>query len=567
MIAERTIRDIVIEEGFVTAERLNEVLAARTDSTENVGDLLQRMGLITEKQHLQCVALQAGIPFVDLSKLEIEQDVARSISHQLAVKHLAIPIEKTEYAASVAMFNPLDVASIDEIRVQLGVDVDPMFATESDVREAIFRAFGSFDSLSVLAGEFAKGVEISTSDAGAEDDQATISLNEREDGAPIIRLANALLARAIRGHASDVHVEPGPNDTRVRFRVDGILSEVMTIPKAVQRPFVSRLKVIAGLDIGERRIPQDGRFSVSLSEGSYDLRVSTYPTVHGEKVVLRVLDKSSLAVNLTTLGIPPLSLDRILKRVEESQGLILVTGPTGSGKSTTLYSILNHLNDNSRNIVTIEDPVEYQLEGIAQANVNVGAGMTFANGLRAILRQDPDVILVGESRDPETAKTAIEASLTGHLVLTSLHANDSMAAVVRLVEMGVEPFLVSSSVTLSVAQRLMRRTCSHCAKPYLPDSIVLESLDLPLNREYLKGEGCEKCGGTGYRGRCGVYEVADISQRIRQMIFVGESTDAIRREAVRGGMRTLRQDALTKVLEGISTVEEVLRVTPNESQE
>ena len=282
MIAERTIRDIVIEEGFVTAERLNEVLASRTDSTENVGDLLQRMGLITEKQHLQCVALQAGIPFVDLSKLEIEQDVARSISHQLAVKHLAIPIEKTEYAASVAMFNPLDVASIDEIRVQLGVDVDPMFATESDVREAIFRAFGSFDSLSVLAGEFAKGVEISTSDAGAEDDQTTISLNEREDGAPIIRLANALLARAIRGHASDVHVEPGPNDTRVRFRVDGILSEVMTIPKAVQRPFVSRLKVIAGLDIGERRIPQDGRFSVSLSEGSYDLRVSTYPTVHGE---------------------------------------------------------------------------------------------------------------------------------------------------------------------------------------------------------------------------------------------------------------------------------------------
>ena len=330
MIAERTIRDIVIEEGFVTAERLNEVLASRTDSTENVGDLLQRMGLITEKQHLQCVALQAGIPFVDLSKLEIEQDVARSISHQLAVKHLAIPIEKTEYAASVAMFNPLDVASIDEIRVQLGVDVDPMFATESDVREAIFRAFGSFDSLSVLAGEFAKGVEISTSDAGAEDDQTTISLNEREDGAPIIRLANALLARAIRGHASDVHVEPGPNDTRVRFRVDGILSEVMTIPKAVQRPFVSRLKVIAGLDIGERRIPQDGRFSVSLSEGSYDLRVSTYPTVHGEKVVLRVLDKSSLAVNLTTLGIPPLSLDRILKRVEESQGLILVTGPTES---------------------------------------------------------------------------------------------------------------------------------------------------------------------------------------------------------------------------------------------
>ncbi len=567
MIAERTIRDIVIEEGFVTAERLNEVLASRTDSTENVGDLLQRMGLITEKQHLQCVALQAGIPFVDLSKLEIEQDVARSISHQLAVKHLAIPIEKTEYAASVAMFNPLDVASIDEIRVQLGVDVDPMFATESDVREAIFRAFGSFDSLSLLAGEFAKGVDISTSDAGAEDDQTTISLNEREDGAPIIRLANALLARAIRGHASDVHVEPGPNETRVRFRVDGILSEVMTIPKAVQRPFVSRLKVIAGLDIGERRIPQDGRFSVSLSEGSYDLRVSTYPTVHGEKVVLRVLDKSSLAVNLTTLGIPPLSLDRILKRVEESQGLILVTGPTGSGKSTTLYSILNHLNDNSRNIVTIEDPVEYQLEGIAQANVNVGAGMTFANGLRAILRQDPDVILVGESRDPETAKTAIEASLTGHLVLTSLHANDSMAAVVRLVEMGVEPFLVSSSVTLSVAQRLMRRTCSHCAKPYLPDSIVLESLDLPINREYLKGEGCEKCSGTGYRGRCGVYEVADISQRIRQMIFVGESTDAIRREAVRGGMRTLRQDALTKVLEGISTVEEVLRVTPNESQE
>jgi type IV pilus assembly protein PilB len=562
MHLERSIKDIVVEEGFVSGDQLSEILASRSDATENVGEMLVRLGLISEKQHLQCLGLQTGIPFADLMKIHIDLDGAKRISHQLAVRHMAIPVEVTEYAASVAMVNPLNIAAIDEIREQLGVNVDPMWASEGDIRETVFKVFGSLDNLSVLVGEFNSN-DVETSDGNDEDERA-YNIGDRQDGAPVIRLANALLARAVRSKASDIHIEPGSRETRVRFRIDGILQEVMTIPKSVQRTLVSRYKVIAGLDIGERRIPQDGRFAVHLSEGNYDLRVSTYPTVHGEKVVMRVLDKSSISIDLQSLGFSQLALERITARAEESQGLILVTGPTGSGKSTTLYSILNHLNDNSRNIVTIEDPVEYQLDGITQANVNVGAGMTFASGLRAILRQDPDVVLVGESRDPETAQTSIEAALTGHLVLTSLHANDSVAAVVRLLEMGIEPFLVSSSVTLSIGQRLVRVVCPHCQQPYVPDTAHLEALGLPHNFEYTIGAGCEKCGGTGYRGRCGIYEVMDVTSRIRSMIFAGESTDAIRRDAIRHGMRSLRQDAIAKVMDRITTVEEVLRVSPSE---
>lgn len=562
MHLERSIKDIVVEEGFVSSDQLSEILASRSDATENVGEMLVRLGLITEKQHLQCLGLQTGIPFADLMKIPIDLDAAKRISHQLAVRHMAIPVEITEYAASVAMVNPLNIAAIDEIREQLGVNVDPMWASEGDIRETVFKVFGSLDNLSVLVGEFNSN-ESDTSESSEEDERA-YHIGDRQDGAPVIRLANALLARAIRSKASDIHIEPGAKETRVRFRIDGILQEVMTLPKSVQRTLVSRYKVIAGLDIGERRIPQDGRFAVHLAEGNFDLRVSTYPTVHGEKVVMRVLDKSSISIDLQSLGFSKLALERIIARAEESQGLILVTGPTGSGKSTTLYSILNHLNDNRRNIVTIEDPVEYQLDGITQANVNVGAGMTFASGLRAILRQDPDVVLVGESRDPETAQTSIEAALTGHLVLTSLHANDSVAAVVRLLEMGIEPFLVSSSVTLSIGQRLVRVVCPNCQQPYVPDPAHLEALGMPSNFEYTMGVGCEKCGGTGYRGRCGIYEVMDVTSRIRSMIFAGESTDTIRREAIRHGMRTLRQDAVAKVMDRITTVEEVLRVSPSE---
>ncbi|MBX3095960.1 MAG: type II/IV secretion system protein [Fimbriimonadaceae bacterium] len=563
MHLERSIKDIVVEEGFVSGDQLSEILAGRADATENVGEMLVRLGLISEKQHLQCLGLQTGIPFADLARTPVDSEGARRISHQIAIRHMAIPVEVTEYAASVAMVNPLNIAAIDEIREQLGVNVDPMWASESDVRDAIFKVFGSLDNLSVLVGEFHSG-DVETVETGSDENDRSYDIAEKQDGAPVIRLANALLAKAIRAKASDIHIEPSARDTKVRFRVDGILQEVMVIPKAVQRTLVSRYKVIAGLDIGERRIPQDGRFAVNITEGTYDLRVSTYPTVNGEKIVMRVLDKSSISIDLQTLGFSPFALERITARAEESQGLILVTGPTGSGKSTTLYSILNHLNDKSRNIVTIEDPVEYQLEGITQANVNNGAGMTFANGLRAILRQDPDVVLVGESRDPETAQTSIEAALTGHLVLTSLHANDSVAAVVRLLEMGIEPFLVSSSVTLSIGQRLVRVICPHCKETYVPDTAHVEALGLPHNFEYIHGAGCEKCGGTGYRGRCGIYEVMDLTSKIRSMIFAGESTDSIRRDAIRHGMRSMRQDAISKVMDHVTTVEEVLRASPGE---
>jgi type IV pilus assembly protein PilB len=565
MNLDRSIGEIFVEEGYVTRDELMHILATRDDTLEPLGDLLVRLGKISEKQKLKCMGLQMGVPFVDLARMEIDSEAARIVPHAVAIRLLAIPIERTEAAASVAMVNPLDLSAIDELNTLTGLDIDPLLATEEDIRECIFRCFGAYDDLGELVGEAIKGIDpeglrVATSEE-EEEQVNVIELREVVEGAPVVKLANALMTRAITMRASDIHIEPHQRRVRVRFRIDGLLQEVMVVPKDLQHALVSRIKILASLDIAERRIPQDGRCTLISAQGQYDFRVSTFPSIFGENVVIRILDKSSATIDMGRLGMSQHTLTRLQARLVEPQGLILVTGPTGSGKTTTLYASLHYINTIFRNIITIEDPVEYQLDGIVQGNVNVRAGVTFATGLRSILRQDPDVILVGEVRDGETASIAVESALTGHLVLTSLHANDCASAVTRLVDMGIEPFLLGSSLSCSVAQRLVRMICPKCQEAYAPDPEAIEMLGLPKDAYYRRGRGCENCAKTGFRGRAGVYEVMEINSEIRRLIVAGKHSTEIKEAAERNGLINLRADARSKVLDGITTVEEVLRVT------
>lgn len=570
MNLDRSIGDIFIEEGYVTREELSEILASREDTLEPVGDLLVRIGKITIKQKLKCLGLQMGVPFVDLARMEIDAETARIIPHSVAVRLLSIPVEITEVAASVAMVNPLDLSAIDELNSLTGLEIDPLLATEDEVRDAIYRCFGAYDDLGELVGEAVQSADADRLRvAGADEEEEApinvVELKEAVDGAPVIKLANGLMMRAIQMRASDIHIEPQQRRVRVRFRIDGLLQEVMVMPKDLQHALVSRIKILATLDIAERRIPQDGRCTLIAPQGQFDFRVSTFPSVFGENVVIRILDKDSATIDMNKLGMSDSSLRRVQQRLNEPQGLFLVTGPTGSGKTTTLYASLHYINKVFRNIITIEDPVEYQLDGICQGNVNPRAGVTFAAGLRSILRQDPDVILVGEVRDGETASIAVESALTGHLVLTSLHANDSASAITRLIDMGIEPFLLGSSLTCSIAQRLVRTICPKCEESYDPEPTALQMLDLPAKAAYKRGRGCDHCAKTGYRGRLGVYEVLEITSEIRRMIVSGKHSSEIKEAAMHGGMLDLRSDARQKVLQGNTTVEEVLRVTTDGS--
>ncbi|MBI1334829.1 MAG: type II/IV secretion system protein [Armatimonadetes bacterium] len=566
MNIDKPLSEIFVEEGFVTREELNEILAHREDTTEPLGSLLVRLKKITEKQKLQCMGIQMGVPFVDLAKTELDVNAANIISHSVAVRLLVFPVEVTEVSASVAMVDPLNLSALDELTNLTGRDIDPLIATETDIRESIFRAFGAYDDLGEILGEAVRGVDTdSVKLQGAEEEDQdpvnVVDLKEVGDGAPVVKLANALLVRAIGMRASDIHIEPFQRKVRVRVRIDGLLQEIMVVPKDLQLPLASRIKLMAGLDIAERRAPQDGRCTLVAPQGEFDFRVSTYPSVFGETLVIRILDKNAAMINLSRLGIHKSGMKTLISKLEEPQGLILVTGPTGSGKTTTLYAALHHLNSIYRNIITIEDPVEYQMEGITQASLNVRAGVSFATGLRAMLRQDPDVILVGEIRDADTASIATEAALTGHLVLSSLHANDASSSITRLLDMGVEPFLLGGSITCAVAQRLVRTNCTKCLEEYKPDPENIRRLGLEVQANYVRGRGCEHCSKTGYRGRVGIYECLDMNSELRRMILSGRHASEIQKAAVNAGMLTLRQDAADKVLEGRTTVEEVLRVT------
>lgn len=568
MAVDTTLTNVFLQEDVITARELDSALAMRSDVAEDIGAFLVRLGMISERDRVRCVGIQHGIQFVEFSDEPPDPEIARLVPHAMALRYKLIPVERSHDLLKIAMANPLDVQAIDDVAKVTGLEPLPMIAIEDEILEAIFHCFGAAGDISDIIVEAIKDADAEVKIREEEPEEApsnVADIKDLADGAPVVRLVNALIARAISERASDIHIEPEVGRVRVRLRVDGILHEVMTVPKDLQAPVISRIKVMGGMDVAERRAPQDGRITLIARPQEYDFRISTYPAIHGENMVIRVLEKSATRITLDSLGFQPDVAEDFARLTQAPYGMILACGPTGAGKTTSLYAALNALNTVERNILTIEDPVEYQLPGIIQANVNRKAGLTFASGLRTIVRQDPDVILVGEIRDSETAEIAVEAALTGHLVLSTLHANDSAGAIARLIDMQVEPFLVASSILGLLSQRLARRVCPRCASPFVPSPEIVEQLNLPASVQDLsgamKGAGCEQCGRTGYKGRTGVYELLKMDDDIRSAVTQRQSAAAIKQIAMAKGMRSLREDALHKVKAGLTTIEEVVRVT------
>ncbi len=566
--------DVFVAEGLIDQEQLQLANDKQRElgNQDPIARVLVSMGFIAERDRVRCLGKVWGVPFVDIAESAPHPDAILLLSPQIAKRFKAIPIEKQGNRLIVAMANPLDIFVIDEMRLTTGLDIEPMIAVEDDLNAALSAYYKVDVNVNdALAGVMKDFVDGSVDITRAEDEELSeAELREMGEDAPIIRLANLIISQAISDKASDIHIEPQKDGLRVRYRVDGVMIDGMKLPRKVVAPLTSRMKIMSDMDIAEKRSPQDNRISAVIGGKEYDFRVSTLPLVYGEKIVMRVLDKGGVSVGLNKLGFLPHNQKIIEDMCGKSYGIILVTGPTGSGKSTTLYSILNKINTGDNNIITIEDPVEYELEGINQCGVNVRAGMTFASGLRAMLRQDPDVIMVGEMRDNETATIAMEAALTGHLVLSTLHTNDAPSAPMRLIDMDVEPFLISSSIVCVMAQRLVRQICPACKETYhasresllrygfpLPDEIGAETHgELTLFR----GKGCEKCNNTGYKGRTGVHEVMELNDEIRDKILERVPSHVIRNLAISNGMRTLQMDAVQKILNGVTSVDEVLRV-------
>jgi type IV pilus assembly protein PilB len=548
---------ILVEEGLITPQQLEQALHQQSRDDQPLGRILINMGMVKESDLVAALAKQIGFRFVDLAEYMIEPTAASLIPEQVARRYRAIPIGHEDGKLLVAMADPANLFALDDMRTLTGMEIQPVVATASDIDSAIRRYSRLDQSVQDIASEASQA---------AQDD---ISAIERaaaavEEG-PIVKMVNLLITQALADRASDIHVEPTDRDVRIRYRVDGVLHEVMRSPKNIQAGLISRLKVMADINIAERRIPQDGRVGLTVSGKTIDLRLATLPTVYGEKVVIRILDKSSVLLRLEELGFHEGAFKRYEQAFTRPYGAILVTGPTGSGKSTTLYATLNIVNKPDRNIITIEDPVEYRLPGISQMQINPRAGLTFASALRSILRADPDVILVGEVRDRDTALIAIEAALTGHLVLSTLHTNDAPSALPRLVEMGVEPYLVASAIDCIVAQRLARKLCSRCREAYRPEPQELAEAGFPEAdwgsiQELFRPKGCTNCSKTGYRGRMGLYEVMPITEEIERMTVDRTSSEDIRRSAKRDGMISLKEDGLEKVRQGLTSIQEVLRV-------
>ncbi len=551
--------EILLTRGVVSEEDLKKALTEQQQTKGFLGQILLRRGVIKKRDLAEALQDQLGVPSVELSEVTIPAEVATYLPENMVRSYRAVPFELDGNVINVAMADPLNLTAIESMRLVTGMDVRTFFAPEEDVLLTTNKLFD---------GRVAayKAIE-DTSGMGDENDEP-ITVRELErmvEDAPVVRLVDSIIQGAVTGRASDIHVEPREHGVRVRYRVDGILYDMMQIPKRLQSAVVSRIKIMAGMNIAERRLPQDGRISVTVNSGDYDLRVSTLLTVFGEKVVMRVLDKSSVLLQLEDLGFLPQQQKLVESLISRPYGMILATGPTGSGKTTALYTALNRVNSEDRNIVTIEDPVEYQLVGINQSQVSTAAGITFARGLRAILRQDPDVIMVGEIRDLETAEIAVQAALTGHLVFSSLHTNDAASALPRLLDMGVEPFLIASSVIGVIGQRLVRMICRDCKTTYKPDSELLDELGVPEERRskdmrFARGKGCPACSNRGYRGRTGVFEVLHMTDKIKRLVMEGRSAIDIRDVAVADGMLLMKECGLAKVLDGSTSPEELIRV-------
>ncbi|MEW6488095.1 MAG: type II secretion system ATPase GspE [Thermodesulfobacteriota bacterium] len=567
MTARPSLGEFLVARGLVGAEGLARARASQTEKGGTLAEALVSLGLIDPQALLEALGEAFGIPLAsEIRPAEIPDAVVRPVPIQFARRHRVLPLGEEGGAVTVALADPEDLGALHDLRVLLGRPVAPRLAPADQILSAINRVY---ELGSDRAGDLMEGLEDAGLDALAHEMEEPKDLLDASDEAPIIRLVNGILFQAVKDRASDVHVEAFERELQVRYRIDGVLYPVLTPPKSLQAAVTSRIKVMAGLDIAEKRLPQDGRIRIKIAGKDIDIRVSVLPTAHGERVVMRLLDKSAVLLDLEELGLGGERLEAFKKLITRPYGILLVTGPTGSGKTTTLYAALSRINSEDINIITVEDPIEYQLRGIGQIHVNPKIDLTFAAGLRSILRQDPDVIMVGEIRDGETAEIAIQASLTGHLVFSTLHTNDAAGAVTRLVDMGIEPFLVSSSVLAILAQRLVRVLCLDCREPYLPPpeglaELGLKASDLPEGHLY-RAKGCPRCMQTGYRGRSGIYELLTVDEGIRALIMKGADSATIKDEARRRGMLTLRDDGTRKLLRGITSAEEVLRVTQEEA--
>jgi type IV pilus assembly protein PilB len=548
--------EVLVESGLITEAQLGEAMELQKQSKERLGRVLIGMGVGTERDIAQAVARQLGVEFVDLDDVVPDEQALLLLPEHLARRYQLIPLGVENGKLRLGMVDPLDILAIDDVRRQTRQDVEPVVVAH----DGFLRVLNQYPALD--EGVKAMISEIKTD---AAEEMGLESLRKLVDEAPVVRLVNVIILQAVRQRGSDIHIEPQETRVRVRYRIDGTLYNVMTPPRHIHAAIISRIKIMAEMDIAERRLPQDGRIQLKVEGRDIDLRVSTIPTVFGEKVVMRILDKGQTVVGVERIGLLADNRQRFEAMLTKPYGIILLTGPTGSGKTTTLYTILNKLNSTERNIITIEDPVEYQLAGINQVQVNPKAGLTFANGLRSFLRQDPDIIMVGEIRDEETARIAIHAALTGHLVLSTLHTNDAPGAVTRLVDMGIEPFLAASSLIGVIAQRLIRVLCEKCKQTYVPPIEVLQRLgasmlaadgQVPIYRPV----GCEFCNKIGYKGRSGIFEIMIVDDVIRDLVTKHASITAIKEQAIKGGMWTLAEDGLEKVILGVTSPEEVLDV-------
>ncbi|TMQ66742.1 MAG: type IV-A pilus assembly ATPase PilB [Candidatus Eisenbacteria bacterium] len=552
----------LLEAHVITPEALQKAQLQVKTGGGNLMSALIKLGAVKEDDLSKFLSELYGVPAVDLTNFAPDPAVVKLIPGDVANKFQVVPVSRTGRRLTVAMANPSNIFALDDIKFITGCEVQPCVASESAIKKAIDKAYDSAASFETVMRGMEDEIEVIEETV---DDTPDVALLGEAEQAPVVKLVNSLISDAVRKGASDIHIEPYERTLRVRFRIDGTLYEMMSPPFRMKAAITSRLKIMADLDIAERRVPQDGRIKLRLLGRSIDLRVSSLPTIYGEKVVMRILDKGNLNIDLNKLGFQESALKEFTHAIAQPYGMVLVTGPTGSGKTTTLYSALSKINQPEVNIMTSEDPVEYNLEGINQVLVNEAVGLTFSAALRAFLRQDPNIIMVGEIRDIDTGSIAVKAALTGHLVLSTLHTNDAPSTINRMIDMGIEPFLVASSTNLIMAQRLLRKVCVSCKSDVKLHAEVLRELGIPEEEArkvaFKEGKGCVDCNNTGYKGRLGVYEVMPVSPKIRDMILDRSSTSTIKKQAVTEGMLTLRMDGLIKLKNGITTAEEVLKET------
>jgi type IV pilus assembly protein PilB len=562
------IGEMLIKDGRITRQQLEQALQDARVNNNRVGYSLVKLGFIAEQELALTLSRQHRVPAVDLERVKLDQKLIKLITPDVALKHMVVPLRRVGRVLTVAMSDPTDIGAIDDLKFITRFEIEPVVAGEFTLRKVLDREYDSADDrINDLLRQFEEEADIEVLEEES-DDESVAAVQALVDEAPVVKLINGILTDAVTRGASDIHFECYEKEVRVRYRIDGVLMEIMRPPPKMKLALISRFKILSDLNIAERRLPQDGRIKLRIGKRVIDFRVSTLPTLFGEKIVLRILDKSNLTLDLESFGMEPKAQKDFMTAISNPYGMVLVTGPTGSGKTTTLYSALSKVNTNEVNIMTAEDPVEYNLNGINQVLVRTEIGMTFAAALRAFLRQDPNIIMVGEIRDIETGSIAIKAALTGHLVLSTLHTNDAPSTITRMVDMGIEPFNVASAVNLITAQRLVRRICSTCKAPASYPAEYLEAAGFtPEEVEgatFYRGTGCDACSGSGYRGRQGLYEVMAMSPMLRRMILQNASTADLRAQAVSDGMLTLRMDGMLKVKRGITTIEEIVKETSGE---